>query len=105
MPKEDESVLKLVKAMVLEAEPTAQVMLFGSRARGDARPDSDWDIMVVVDSPKVSDQQFEKLNYNVWLKGLEMGQEINPVIYTKKRWESKAPSLFLHHVKAEGIML
>ena len=60
---------------------------------------------VIVDSPKVSDQQFEKLNYNIWLKGLEMGQEINPVIYTRERWETKVPSLFLHNVKKEGIVL
>ena len=26
-----------------------QVFLFGSRARGDARPDSDWDLYVVID--------------------------------------------------------
>lgn len=26
-----------------------QILLFGSRARGDARPDSDWDFYVLVD--------------------------------------------------------
>lgn len=105
MPQKEQQILAQVKHMVLEAEPTAQVVLFGSRARGDAHADSDWDIMVIVDSPKVSDQQFEKLNYNIWLKGLEMGQEINPVIYTRERWETKVPSLFLHNVKKEGIVL
>ncbi|MCY4306080.1 MAG: nucleotidyltransferase domain-containing protein, partial [Aestuariivita sp.] len=29
------------------------ILLFGSRARGAARPDSDWDIAVVVDDPKI----------------------------------------------------
>ena len=29
------------------------ILLFGSRARGTARPDSDWDIAVVVDDPKM----------------------------------------------------
>ena len=29
------------------------ILLFGSRAKGTARPDSDWDIAVVVDDPKM----------------------------------------------------
>jgi hypothetical protein len=33
-----------------------QIWLFGSRARGDARPDSDWDIFVVVDDNTPEEQ-------------------------------------------------
>ncbi len=33
-----------------------QVWLFGSRARGDARPESDWDLLVVVPDDTSDDQ-------------------------------------------------
>jgi hypothetical protein len=38
-----------------------RVILFGSRARGDAREDSDWDVMIVVDD----DTRQEQVNWQV----------------------------------------
>ena len=41
----------------LEAQfPGSQVWLFGSRARGDARPDSDWDLLVVTSDETPEEQ-------------------------------------------------
>ena len=39
----DEQILKMIGDSVHTVDPTAEVILFGSRARGDARKDSDWD--------------------------------------------------------------
>ena len=33
--------------------PGSELYLYGSRARGDARPDSDWDLLVLLDNPNV----------------------------------------------------
>src|SRR2546423_2062465 len=38
-----------------------RVILFGSRARGDAREDSDWDVLIVVDD----DTRQEQVNWQV----------------------------------------
>jgi predicted nucleotidyltransferase len=43
----DAATTELVKRLVARYEPE-QIWLFGSRARGDARDDSDWDLLVVV---------------------------------------------------------
>jgi len=32
-------------------DPTARIILYGSRARGDAQPDSDWDLLILLDGP------------------------------------------------------
>ena len=90
---------------VRESDPTAEVILFGSRARGDAHQDSDWDVLIIVNSPIVSEEQFKLLNYNLWVKGFEMGQEINPIIYTRDQWNSPTLSLFKYNVKKEGVAL
>lgn len=37
-----------VLAAILETVPAKKVILFGSRARGEARPESDYDLLVVV---------------------------------------------------------
>jgi len=46
---ESEVLLQRIKELVCAIEPTAQIFLYGSRARNDARPDSDWDILILVD--------------------------------------------------------
>ena len=38
-----------VKAAVLGVAPDAEVIVYGSRARGDFQPDSDWDFLVLCD--------------------------------------------------------
>ncbi len=41
-----------VKQTVLGIAPDAEVILYGSRARGDFEPDSDWDFLVLCDEGK-----------------------------------------------------
>lgn len=42
-------------ARIVEKYHPEQVWLFGSRARGDARPDSDWDLFIV--APDTTDER------------------------------------------------
>ena len=42
-----EPISKLLDLILGKWQPTA-IWLFGSRARGEARPDSDWDLLVLV---------------------------------------------------------
>lgn len=46
----DELLARVVDTLVREADPL-QIYLFGSRARGDARPDSDMDLLIVEPGP------------------------------------------------------
>ena len=43
-----------IKNTIRNKDPKAVAYLFGSRARGDSRPDSDWDILILVDADKVT---------------------------------------------------
>ena len=45
------SVLELIRTTVRNSEPDASIILYGSRARGDAREDSDWDVLAIVEMP------------------------------------------------------
>jgi HEPN domain-containing protein/predicted nucleotidyltransferase len=44
----DEAILARIREAVLETAPARAVYLFGSRARGTARPNSDYDVLAVV---------------------------------------------------------
>jgi predicted nucleotidyltransferase len=48
--QEPELLRRMVEIIVREADPQA-IILFGSRARGDARPDSDIDLLVIEREP------------------------------------------------------
>ena len=47
---DQEALDQMIHAIVQEVDPEA-VILFGSHARGDARPDSDVDLMVIEQAP------------------------------------------------------
>mgnify|MGYP002626476813 CR=1 FL=1 len=95
----------LIRDTIHAAEPTAQIILYGSRARGDAREDSDWDVLTIIDKPRLSLKDRTNIQYRVWDKGLELGQEINVFPYTKQQWEQAPLSLFKFNVLQEGIVI
>ena len=53
MMKQKEEILYAIKEVIAQVMPTgARVVLFGSQARNDAREDSDWDILILLDKEK-----------------------------------------------------
>ena len=49
-----------IKRAIHNKDPKALAYLFGSRARGDYHPDSDWDILILVDSKQVTNEIEDK---------------------------------------------
>ena len=98
-------IINLIRDTIRATEPTAQIILYGSRARGDACENSDWDVLTIIDKPRLTLKERGDLQYPVWEKGLDMGEEINVFSYTRKQWEQAPPSLFKYNVMKEGITL
>ncbi len=87
-------------------DPTAEAYLFGSRARGDFRPDSDWDILILVDSERVTNDVEDLFRDELYDIELESGQIISTFIYPKEYWKSVLIySPLYKNVSREGILL
>ena len=86
-------------------QPKAKAILFGSRARGDAHKDSDWDILILLDKEQITSSDKEYISYPIFELGWEMDEMIHPIMYTTKEWESKSFTPFYKNVMREGVTL
>ena len=55
-----QTMLELIKQNVHEVDAAAQVWLYGSRARGEAHDDSDWDVLVLSPKEKLTFKEEEQ---------------------------------------------
>lgn len=100
-----EKVLDMIRTTVRAQELDAQIILYGSRARGDARDDSDWDIVIILNKPPMPHAERYTIAYDLWVKGQDVGEEINSLVYTKDQWKNAPPSLSKYNAREEGIHL
>ncbi len=105
MSAEEKTILR-IKDIAKSAVPKgSNAILYGSRARGDARSDSDWDILILLDKERLEQSDYDHVSYPFVLLGCDLNTEINPILYTKKEWESYNFTPFHENVKRDGIVL
>lgn len=102
----DEQIRRLVKNAILSVEPKATIILYGSRARGNAAPDSDWDFLILVDGP-VDDARRDRLRHQLFPLELEYDLTLTAFLYNRSVWESQRyrASLYRQNVERDGVTL
>lgn len=84
----------------------SRLVLYGSRARGNARPDSDWDLHILIPGE-------EKLPLSMWDKyawpfseiGLYMNEEINPRLYSFAGWLKRSFLPYYKNVEKDAVII
>lgn len=95
-----------IAAVFRKIAPVAgRAILFGSRARGEARPDSDWDVLVLLGKDRITASDQDTVAFPIHEIGWEIDEMVNPVMYTMRDWESKRGTPFYENVMREGIAL
>lgn len=100
-----EQVITALHDRLKEIDPTAHAILFGSRARGTEHEGSDWDVLILLDKPKVSLQDYDKYSYPLRELGWDIDETINPVLFSTREWEENRFTTFSHNVRQEGIAI
>lgn len=105
MNAETKHVSKLIKQYISTIDPDADVILYGSRARGDNRSDSDWDILILTDY-NVNLETERKFRYKLYDLELETGEPFSIFVYSKNDWQTRQRiTPFYHSVTQEGLKL
>ena len=93
------------KILNAAAPRNTRAILFGSRARGDARQDSDWDVLILLDKDHITSADMDDISYPIRELGWDIDEIINPIMYTTKDWEAKSFTPFYKNVMREGVAL
>ena len=95
----------LIKQNIGFVDSKAEIILYGSRARGDERDDSDWDILVLTDYP-VNLSQERVFRDKLYDLELETGEPFSIFVYSKNDWTSKQKATsFFYNVTQDGIRI
>src|SRR3989339_1227870 len=101
-----EDLLKKVKEALKEIEPSAEIYLYGSRARRDNREDSDWDFLILIDGV-VDTARTDRIRYRLYEIEWETGEILSSIVRNRREWNGpKYEAIPLReNVEREGMPL
>ncbi len=82
----------------------SHLFLYGSRARGDNREDSDWDLLVLLNKEH-QNNDFDTISYPLMEMGFDMNQYFSVHTYTQKEWDNMSFLPFHKNVERDKIVL
>jgi predicted nucleotidyltransferase len=101
MNEKEQKALNFLSYKIKNAFPDSKLWLFGSRVMGTARPDSDYDVMVVYKE----DSERIKISDIVWEVGFEndmliVGSYISEKLFSNPQMKH---SIFIQNVLTNGV--
>lgn len=104
MDKKLEEIPKIVKEVIHQIDEAAEVILFGSRARGDFDADSDWDFLILIDEEVTSEKE-ELIRDALYDIELASGEVITSIIEEKSEWDKYKETLIYKNIEEQGILV
>jgi uncharacterized protein len=106
MIRRKQHIIQLIRQKVNEIDNTAEVILYGSRARGDNRRDSDWDVMILLKRKDVDKKVEQTFRHHLLDIELEIGVPVSVFVYSKSDWEGKySITPLFRSIEKEGILI
>ena len=106
LSNEDKALLHRCTQEIRKIALDSEVILYGSRARGQEELDSDYDILVLINEPAGLDKE-DSIRQQLFPIELETGRVFTVNVFNKKDWDSSLYRAmpFHHNVNVDGILL
>lgn len=91
-----------IKNAVLSVDENAEVILFGSRARGDYKEDSDWDVLVLTKKDEDDFSSKRLIRDALYELELSSGEIITSIIRSKIFWNRLRSTPLYWEVQKDG---
>ena len=96
------NIVETVKSEINKIVSENEVILFGSRARGDHKSDSDWDFLILLPTKSISKKKKAEIQARLYEIELATNEVISSIIHTKSEWEKRAVTPIYKIIKREG---
>lgn len=96
--------LDKIQSGIRKFDKNAEIILFGSRARGDFQRESDWDLLILL-TRLINEEIKEKIRDELFEIELETEQSISSIIQSEKSWNDFYITPFYQNIKKEGVRL
>lgn len=101
-----DEIIEILSGVARKVLPVGcEAWLFGSQARGTAREDSDWDILVLIDKEQLAYTDYGIYAHPFMEKGWDIDATVIPLLFTKKQWEASSFTPFYKNVTKDRIVL
>ena len=77
--------LQRIATEVTQLEPTAEIFLYGSRARGNATEESDWDFLILLDH-EVNQEITDRIRHHLYEIEWETDAVISSIVRSRESW-------------------
>jgi len=95
-------ILESIKSIVLNIDENSEVVLFGSRARGDFSANSDWDMLILLEK-EATEALKRHIRDQIFDLELETDEVISTIIENKADWANYQVTPLFQNIEKEGI--